>query len=518
MGASHSLNAPKWHSDCSHILGNSDREYLKLRKTPVQSKNQFESCIEPLRRDKRNVQNTNMAHQAHSIPWNLLATNFEYYFADTSRKGVTNLYPLYRPNQAKDLNCFVAAFCKTIDKHVLVERNKYPQYEAPEADDVVISDQVARKIIPTVHRFRRSYKRAMKARTVNDEYTPNEACCHHEKNDMKRCGCPLPPQDRKMSAFLHRWQMNACYKFWNRNEDAFLGLETVKTLLLHGEMDSLLHICSHHDVDYADCWIKSQCYDTSHTLGWGRICDMALKSYVCLNVLYCYPKLWDDSSGRTAENDYRWTSSYQRTLRECTEKVCTSNLPSFPHRQFYGIGDDQFAEEPEAREQERWGRMGRRFVFSTHYPYGILSIDRFLELEKLVEYQPTESDVVMVHRALTRKGLPMEIVLMVMQLSDYSCRRRLPIPHDPLHPSNYKELHEYLAYCWLLMVHCDVMARELGSFINWNRMITNCIIDLWGIVHWDRFYHPSQSDIVEFSGEDSESGINGNDGYSMNFV
>jgi hypothetical protein len=89
-------------------------------------------------------------------------------------------------------------------------------------------------------------------------------------------------------------------------------------LILHGEIDAALRICSHSQVDYLNWWSQRVCYDAPANLGWDQICKKALGPYISLNMMDCFPELWDPDSGRTEENDYRRSKSYQMMLRTHT--------------------------------------------------------------------------------------------------------------------------------------------------------------------------------------------------------
>ena len=80
---------------------------------------------------------------------------------------------------------------------------------------------------------------------------------------------------------------------------------------------------------------------------------------------------------------------------------------------------------------------------------------------------------------LYRKGLPAELVLNVMELAEYKTVGRMSEPHDPFHPSNRKELAQYLTYCWRLLVHCDMMAKALNMKLPWEEILGDCITDFW---------------------------------------
>jgi hypothetical protein len=85
---------------------------------------------------------------------------------------------------------------------------------------------------------------------------------------------------------------------------------------------------------------------------------------------------------------------------------------------------------------------------------------------------------------LHQKGLPTELILEVLSLTDYSWKRRTPIADDPLHPDNSHELRKYLNYCWKLLMRCDLLAKETGNCIDWETEVTDCIWDLWGELPW----------------------------------
>ncbi|KAF7535766.1 hypothetical protein G7054_g5147 [Neopestalotiopsis clavispora] len=397
-----------------------------------------------------------MTHQAHNIPWLIFSSHFQYRFADPKFNGVTNLYPCYKSNQGRELNYFAKAFARAVEEHAVSERRKYCGFVPADPEELILSDEVVERIGPTVHRFRRKYSDRNEIRHVNHTYTPE--LCRHDVTE--KCGCAITMEERKMKAFLYQWQENPCYQFWSHNAEAFMGLEVVKTLLLYGEMDALLRICSHPDVDYKDRWEQGECYDTHSILGWELICRNALNAYLCLNTLYCFPKLWDPESGRIEDRDYRRTRCYQQVLRQCTLESRFANISSFPHRQFFGIADDQFGHN--------------------HFHVdGVLPIGKFLELDATAEYQPRPSDLAEVRLALLKKGLPTELALTIMEFARYRPTRRLEIPNDPLHPLNQGELAKYLKYCWQLMIRCDLMAKALGSRIDWEKLVMAQVVDLW---------------------------------------
>lgn len=204
---------------------------------------------------------------------------------------------------------------------------------------------------------------------------------------------------------------------------------------------------------------------------------------MCLNVLYCFPETWDLASGRTDETDYRGTRFYQYMLRTCTLSGKTSEVATHPHRQFFGIERGQFKHRRSLEHGKHWA------LFSESQVYGLMPIEEFLvcgQQEPLLEarYRPREeSEVTHVRSILCGLGLPVELVLDIMDMAGYEALWRLKVPDDPLHWGNKDQLVDYLKYCWILMIRSDIMAKALGMEIPWKEMVSNCLIDLLGCVN-----------------------------------
>ncbi|KAJ5825941.1 hypothetical protein N7474_003079 [Penicillium riverlandense] len=416
-----------------------------------------------------------MAHQAQEIPWKVLGSNLHWVSGDSCKCGTTNLHPRMRKNQAKALNDFVKAFLRNIDKHSNHERTKFrAKYDIPDRTDVIIDESVAQKIMPTVLRYRHYGRR-------NDFLCPGVAS-ESRDHRLGYCQCPaLPDQERSASSFLRRYIKNRCYRFVEDNNDAFFNLELVKTLILYGEMNPVLRICAHPEVDLMSWWSKAQCDCMDLDIGWDRFAWKALIAYIGLNVTFCFPQMWDAARGKPVETDYRNTRFYQYMLRECTMTGETSDVSAYPHRQFFGISEDQFRGSTPSL-QSRNPRFFQTFTRGDDYRreyYGIVPIDEFLHMEGSVCYQPHLSDVNLVRSFLRRKGLPAELACNIMEFAEYEPRRRLKKPHDPFHRSNRKELAEYLKYCWTLLVRCDMMAKALDFQIPWKDLVTQCMVCFW---------------------------------------
>jgi hypothetical protein len=224
-----------------------------------------------------------------------------------------------------------------------------------------------------------------------------------------------------------------------------------------------------------------------HDVGWNLLYTHALSAYLCLNIAYCFPDSWDPAGGRTDVKDYRHTTSYQFMLRECTAPGTTSEIVSYPHRQFFGIAPDQFNQvQPKVADQKRWINkldIDPKWGTIKQSHYGLLPIDDFLTLENAsLQYKPPASDVDAVQSILLRQ-LPPELVFPIMDLAGYKPKRALTIPDDPLHPSNRKELDEYLEHCWQIMVRCQMMSKEIdvdvGQGDGWKSLVSWRVCVLW---------------------------------------
>ncbi|KAJ5771937.1 hypothetical protein N7520_002466 [Penicillium odoratum] len=430
-----------------------------------------------------------MAHQAHNIPWSLLASNLHWSKTSHHGRGVTNLRPSMKPNQGKELTYFIEAFIRTISDHSVCERKKFPSQYAPvDPTDVILEPVTVQKITPTVRKWRNHGFRGMCPSCI----------CPVWKGEECRC-IPIPDEAKKASAFLRPTYVRYCYEPYKETLHVFFNVEVVKTLLMHEEMGTILRICALPELDLKRWWTDyCECGLCPRILGWDRVCIKALRTYVCLNTIYCFPEIWNEASGRTMEMDYRNSGCYQFTLRTCTSTGYGSEVSSYPHRQFFGIGDNQFKgadDHPEIEKTHwlRWTTAKHRlglldYYFSRSDHCGMVPINEFLAVENkaFAGRRPGLSDVSLVQNYLYQKGLPVELVLDVMELAGYQPVGRLSEPQDPFHSSNRTELARYLTYCWRLLVNCDMMAKAIGMQLPWKELLGNCITDLWAD---DRYGH-----------------------------
>ncbi len=189
-----------------------------------------------------------MAHQASSIPWNVLASNLLW--SEAKHPGHGDLHLRFKPDQGKQLNYFVEGFVRNIREHASTSRQKYPtHHDPPHPDAVILDDATVSKIAPTVRRWRAQLQR-----------WHNDIIFNRERGESQvPIPVPVPEEERRASAFYRSYHENPCYGFFRVNGEAFFNLELVKTLLLYGEMDVLFSVCAHPGVDLRTWWSKGRC-------------------------------------------------------------------------------------------------------------------------------------------------------------------------------------------------------------------------------------------------------------------
>lgn len=397
-----------------------------------------------------------MAHQAHNIPWETFSSHFKFTSISAKHNGETNLFPRHKPNQGKQLDYFVKAFAKALEDFSRTERKKYPAEDEPVGpDEEVITQAVAKKIETTVEKYSESKSHC--------------TCCYP-------CTCPYEIDGwTRISTWIDGHQDCHAYRGRYVHKNA---MELIVALLIHKELDPLLRIASHPEVNLDRAW--SQGTDAGEQLGWSRVVDSALMSYICLNVFYTKPETWDhvlrkerlesdikadQPSIDESHRDYRSTSAYQHMLTRVIG-VDSSDTHTYPHRIFYGM--------PWGIPHVPGPRSSRNIVCG----YG--SLTGHAHWPKLAgTHVPSERDANLVLYYLGCKGLPTELGLAVLRLSDYKPKARLSVPYDPLHPENGDELRKYLRYCWKLLVTSDLLAKASGTWIDWESEIRQCIQELF---------------------------------------
>lgn len=146
----------------------------------------------------------------------------------------------------------------------------------------------------------------------------------------------------------------------------------------------------------------------------------------------------------------------------------------YPHRAFFGIGDDQFRSWPRFDPvfDLKYGPRPDPKAFNREFPYGLAPIEEVLNAEEHdTGYLPDVTAVAFVRSMLYKNGLPVELIDDVLEEADYTVKRRLVYAHDPFHLANVGELQNYLKYCWRVMINCNMMADQLRVKIDWEGLI-----------------------------------------------
>lgn len=394
-----------------------------------------------------------MAHQAHALPWQTLANNFKFVHANSRYRGRTDLYPRFKDGQGNQLQHFAKVFARLMDDFSKQERAKYPaDVTPPEPGEVFIPDSTVKRIAKTVKEYR----------------TPSSNNNHRSDEDTE-----LQLEQRQIRSWLSNLRIDSCHLYYRTRET----LELLKTMILYGEMEPLLRLAAHPEIWLPRVWNVD---DWSVDVGWSELKDTALAAYICLNVFFIKPELYDVSSRRERlkqmkqcgeatplpdEMDYRLTGAYQSMLVRCTwTRYSNYESCAYPHREFFGVPRGWFTEPA-----SYW-----------HNRFGQAHLSQLVNEKFRNYYIPSKADVPAVINLLGKKGLPSELALQVLQFSDYTPKSRLPIPEDPLHVDNGEELKKYLSYCWKLLVRIDVLLKANGSWVDWEFEVTEAIYKLFG--------------------------------------
>jgi hypothetical protein len=407
-----------------------------------------------------------MAHQANIIPWEALSSNLKFAVHSQDHNGQTDLFTQNKPGQGEQIMDFAKVFAHMVGSASDSERAKYPAiYEAAAPEEEVIHSKVASKIEPTVRRYRSTNPRLSGRRL-----------CRPECGRTSYCTCQLSPEERSMSFWLseipcHCTMFNCCCDSLGHTD----AVELTKTLLIHGEMDTLLRISAHPHVNLALLWDYP--WICSDEFGWDELVRCALLSYICLNVFFLKSETHNTTSRAeyleneklrptigNGELDYRKARSFETMVSRCTG-MSHFDVHTYPHRAFFGVEP----KIPSARKSHG--------EYSDH----LWKLSPYILYNPTEEYKPLRSDIPIVFNYIRQKGLPPELILQVLELAAYVPRRKLIVAEDPLHAENAQELQIYLADCWNLLVRCDILAKAQHKRINWIYEVTHCIRECWSI-------------------------------------
>jgi hypothetical protein len=429
-----------------------------------------------------------MPRQAPDLPWNLLAPHLEWRLEDKGQNGATSFFWRKQPTEGQNRDDFVEAFVKTLHEHADQEREKYPEtFDTPDDDDIVLSDELCERIAPALQHWRRLNQYINQRISLWPDPSPPPGFPRLPRKEPQEEDPTLPLEERKMSAFLRQHSYNDCYMFMDVNKEAFFNVELFKILMMYGEMETLLRIYSHEWNGLAAWWDVVICMCVGgDDVPWEKLRHFALESYILLSLIRCFPDTWDTHS----DKDYRNTKAYQALVWSIASNGHESELAQHPHRQFFGIADQHFAWFNRRRsivellrksgETQQVDCSDYKFWHAPEQIFGLISYPTFLGLgdERNI---PLAGEVQQVRQILWEMKLPAELISEILEMTyNVEETRRLPVPHDPLHPDNRAELDEYLDWCWAMLVRCEVMGRHIELDLEWSSKVSWTLADMFG--------------------------------------
>lgn len=221
-------------------------------------------------------------HQAHNIPWDLFASNFEFIRNDKRfTPTTTSLRSKGNPNASRELKHFIRKFTQTIITFSETERKKYPLiFECP-TTGYLFSDEI-----------RDRYPDYLDERNQRIEYWIARA----HRDD------PINGQ-RSYST-----------------QDARLA-DVIKVLLHENQLSTLLMLAHHPDIPIAQLHHLSW----GHHFGFSRVKESAIRAYMFFNSAY--------ATGILENGYYKEMDEYKYLL---TEIAINMDFPAqqIPHIQF----------------------------------------------------------------------------------------------------------------------------------------------------------------------------------------
>lgn len=143
-----------------------------------------------------------MAHQAHTIPWGVLSSNFKFTSKSARHGDETNLFPRKNLAQGKELMYFARGFGQAVESMSRTEREKYPpSYDKVGSNNLLIDDVTESEIRNTVRRYRIATTRGKQR-----GYCPSPCLVNY----MHGCNYPLSPEDRSILPWKLLDNLNQC--------------------------------------------------------------------------------------------------------------------------------------------------------------------------------------------------------------------------------------------------------------------------------------------------------------------
>lgn len=133
-----------------------------------------------------------------------------------------------------------------------------------------------------------------------------------------------------------------------------------------------------------------------------------------------HPQIWEAKPGSPSHHEYRNFKSYQRILYKfLKDQSLFSSIYSFPHRDFYGVSDDEGGAIFKSDEADVWSDpVDTHVIANEEYTVsGRYSIYTFMAkyLEKVTSMPAPPAAMNVVTAALAFKTLPAELVTKILE-------------------------------------------------------------------------------------------------------
>jgi hypothetical protein len=338
-----------------------------------------------------------MAHQAHSLPWNTLASNLKYrishHHGGSNPKHLPlkpDIWPLNKPNQEKELAYFTQAFAKHIQEFSETERAKYPLQQ----DYKKRARTWIRSKPPTSSEPGRDDGKGKKAKhsvdpspETRDVISPELMKHYEEITDPLYAYTILYVLGKiylasdKQNCKVENWLLQPGFRY---STDISKG-DTIKLLIMEASgaspalgtetsmrdsIESLLLMPNHPQIDILS--LKDMGW--GHHFGVGRLAEEALKAYIYVNLLVIMMEKGDEVcdivGGGGDRRKYMDCDSYYQRMLYSVAGYFDGDAQSVVHRVF-------FFEEP----KEGWKDGAHRTRCAGGVERNILS-----DLERLGEY------------------------------------------------------------------------------------------------------------------------------------
>lgn len=452
------------------------------------------------------------------LPWQRLASTFEPAFARVSSATISPTPCKIVRKGGEDATKEASIFVQCVMEAILEDVTKLQSEIAPAASsgcaDILIDDASTKRITRTIKRLRLLHRTPRGTCPYTKRYCkdPGNLCTHSKR---ARCDCVVPLWTRQTASLgkVYEAPMLKRYHSLSCDDDRTIAFDYCSALLLHEDLAPLLRI---HKLLLEQPPTESWLASGRRHLQW--TCDMALKrllqpygqiprmpetdtqvsrinrrrslqtmyertfrrtllSYLTLNLLLAMPETWDPEEKCEAWHDYRDIDLYQvMVLTACKGGMIGANngveMSSFPHGSFFDVPDRwwflmPWIQTPESNEPR--SVFHAKWSADTHEQSlvdpGALPFESFVGGSGKVrrgehDSSPERNEA---RVALASKGLPCELVDIVMDLVEEEQPWRLAIKDDPLHPANRRMLKNYLEYCWRLMACCWVALQDIDD-------------------------------------------------------